>query len=152
MKTKLFTLALLLISAASFSQTADESAIKAVIEGESAAFRQCKADKVLSYWLNAAYVSHDYTEKDSGYGYLRGYEGVSKAIRKYIADHPEMATDKTVYTNHDYRIHVNGTSAWATFVTDAVNGTKKSLAYNSRYLEKNKGAWKIAAVTGKPAP
>ena len=156
MKTKLFTLALLLISAGAFAQLkADEAAIKAVIEGESAAFHQCKADKAISYWLNAPYVSHDYTEKGSGY--LRGYEAVTKALRKYIGEHPEMATDKTVRKNHDYRIHVNGTSAWATYIGDVVNGTKKTIepptrSYNGRYLEKANGTWKLVAVTGKSAP
>lgn len=155
MKTKLFTLTLLLISAGAFAQTADEKAIKAVIEGESTAFRQCKADKAISYWLNAPYVSHSYTEKGSGY--LRGYETVTKALRKYIGEHPEMATDKTVHKNHDYVIHVNGTSAWATYIGDAVNGAKKTIepptrSYNGRYLEKANGTWKLVANIGKPAP
>jgi hypothetical protein len=134
MKTNLFTLALLLLSAGAFAQTTDVSAIRTVIEDESVAFYQGNADKAVSYWLNAPYVSHDYTEK--GIGYLRGYATVSKAIKKYIHDHPEMATDKTVYKNHDYQIHVNGTSAWATFITDAMAGTKKSQALNARYLER----------------
>ena len=155
MKTKLFTLALLLMSVVSFAQTVDEKAVKAVIEGESTAFRQCKADKAISHWLNAPYVSHDYTEK--GKGYLRGYEAVTKALRKYIGEHPEMAADKAVHKNYDYRIHVNGNSAWATFITDAVNGTKKTIepptrSYNGRYLEKANGTWKLVAVTGKSAP
>ena len=157
MKTKLFTLTLLLMSAGAMAQNTatDVSAIKTVIEQESAAFRQGKADKVLSYWLNAPYVSHDYTEKGSGY--LRGYGAVSKAIRKYIGDHPEMATDKTVYKSHDYQIRVNGNSAWATFVTDAVNSTKKPIeppmrSYDARYLEKANGGWKLVAVTGKSVP
>ncbi len=152
MKTTFLCLALLLMSGASFAQTsaADESAIKTITEQESAAFRQGKADKALSYWANVPYASHDYTEKGSGY--LRGYSVVSKAIRKYIGDHPGMATDKTVYKNHDYQIHVNGNSAWATYITDAVNGSQKSQSYNARYLEKLNGTWKLVAVAGKPAP
>lgn len=151
MKTPFFLLALLLTSAATFAQSpADEAAVKAVIEGESTAFRQCKADKALSYWANVPYASHNYTEKGSGY--LRGYSVISKAIRKYIGEHPEMATDKTVNKNHDYQIRVNGSSAWATYITDAVDGGKKSQSYNGRYLEKINGAWKLVAVTGKPAP
>lgn len=128
----------------------DEAAIKTVIEQESAAFLQCKADKVLSYWANVPYASHDYTEK--GGSYLRGYEVISKAIRKYIGEHPEMATAKTVHKNYDYLIHVNGNVAWATFVTDALAGKTKSLSYNARFLEKMNGAWKLVSVTGKTAP
>lgn len=129
---------------------ADEKAIKNIIESESSAYHQRNAGKAVSYWLKAPYISHDYTQK--GLSYLRGYPTVPNAIRAYIKAHPELATDKTVYKNHDYLIHVNGNSAWATFITDATAGGKKSQSYNARYVEKANGAWKLVAVTGKPAP
>ena len=148
MKTSLLFLALLLMSTASFAQSADEKAIRNTIAGESAAFYQRNADKVLSYWANVPYASHSYTEKGSGY--LRGYGSVSKAIRKYIGDHPAVSPDS--YKAHDFMIHVNGNSALATFITDALAGTKKSQSYDARYLEKINGAWKLVSVYGIPAP
>ncbi|GAB2576431.1 Cif family virulence factor [Spirosoma areae] len=149
MKTALTLLALCLTTMATIAQNpADEKAIKNVIAGESAAFYQRNADKVLSYWANVPYASHSYTEK--GMGYLRGYDAVSKAIKKYISGHPDLGRD--VHKTHDFRIHVNGNSALATFITDAVSGTKKSQSYDARYLEKVKGAWKLVSVYGTPAP
>ena len=149
MKKSLILFALLLTSAASFAQTsADESVIRTVIAGESAAFYQRNADKVLSYWANVPYASHSYTEK--GNGYLRGYAVVSKAIRKYIGEHPDSGRDSR--KARDFMIHVNGNSALATFITDAVSGTKKSQSYDARYLEKINGAWKLVSVYGTPAP
>lgn len=149
MKTKLFTLALLLISAGAMAQTsADEAAIKTVVEQESEAFHQRKADKALSYWAKVPYTSHTYTEK--GMGYVRGYEAISKAMKNVLAKFPEV--DKKSYKNHDYKIHVKGTTAWATYITDAMDGTKKSQTYAGRYLEKINGVWKLVAVVNTPAP
>ena len=80
MKTHLFTLTLLLMtSAATFAQSADEEAIKNVIARESDAFHQRDADKALSYWANVPYASHYYTEK--GLGYVRGYDAISKGMK-----------------------------------------------------------------------
>ncbi|GAB3639611.1 nuclear transport factor 2 family protein [Spirosoma arcticum] len=140
--------ALWLVSMVGYAQSADESAIKTVVEQESVAFHQRKADKVLSYWANVPYASHTYTEK--GMGYVRGYETISKAMKNVLGKLP--ATDKNVYKNHDYRIHINGTSAWATFITDAVDGNKKRQTYDARYLEKIKGVWKLVSVVGIAAP
>ncbi len=149
MKTKLFTLALLLMSAGSFAQSkADESAIKTVVEQESEAFHQRKADRALSYWANVPYASHTYSEK--GMGYVRGYEAISKAMKKVLTKYPEV--DKKAYKNHDYQIHITGTTAWATYITDAVDGTKKSQTYAGRYLEKANGIWKLVGVVNTPAP
>lgn len=149
MKTFYLFFALLLINVSAFAQnSADESAIKAVIARESVAFYQRNADKVLSYWANVSYSSHTYTEK--GIGYLRGYGPVSQAIRKYIDEHPDMG--KSSHKTHDFIIHVNGNSALATFITDGLTGTKKSQSYDARYLEKINGAWKLVSVFGTPAP
>lgn len=45
-----------LVSLVGYAQSADEKAIKSVIQSESAAFYQRNADKVVSYWLNAPYI------------------------------------------------------------------------------------------------
>lgn len=148
MKIPLFLLALLLTSAATFAQSPDEKAIRIIIAGESAAFYQRNADKVLSYWANVPYASHSYTEKGSGY--LRGYAVISKAIRKYIGEHSDLG--KSSRKTHDFMIHVNGNSALATFITDEQSGTRKSQSYDARHLEKQNGVWKLVSVYGTPAP
>lgn len=147
MKINLFTLALMLTGAVSLAQSADEKAVKSVIAGESAAFYGRNPDKVLSYWANVPYASHSYTEK--GNGYLRGYTAISKTIKKYIGDHPDLIKDR--HTAYDFMIHVNDNSALATFITDGLTGTKKSRSYDARYLEKLNGTWKLVSVYGTPA-
>ncbi len=148
MKTNSFTLlALLLMSAGAFAQSADEAAIKATIEGESAAFHQREPDKVMFYWLNAPYVSHYYNEK--GTGYVRGYEAINNGMRMVLSRNPEV--DKAVYKNHDYLIRINGSSAWATFITDRAERAKTTQTYDARYLEKADGVWKLVAVLSSPA-
>lgn len=144
----LFATLLCFISLTGYAQSADEKAIKTVIAGESAAFYQRNADKVVSYWANVPYASHSYTEK--GIGYVRGYEAISKAIKKYIGAHPDLGNGS--HKPHDFMIHVNGNSALATFVTDGLTGAKKSQSYDARYLEKINGAWKLVSVYGTPAP
>ena len=149
MKTFYSFFALLLINASVFAQNSvDESAIKTVVEQESVAFHQRKADKALSYWANVPYASHYYSEK--GMGYVRGYPAISKGMKNVLSRFPDA--DKNVYKNHDYQIRVNGTSAWATFITDAVDGSKKRQTYDARYLEKINGVWKLVSVTSTPAP
>ncbi|WP_018622545.1 nuclear transport factor 2 family protein [Spirosoma luteum] len=149
MKTHLFTLTLLLMtSAATFAQSAEEEAIKNVIAGESSAFHQREADKALSYWANVPYASHYYTEK--GMGYIRGYDAISKGMKNVLSRFPDA--DKSLYKNHDYLIRVNGTSAWATFIVDIMEGDKKHQNHDARYLEKVNGAWKLVSVVSTPAP
>ena len=93
-----------------------------MIAGESDAFHQRDADKALSYWANVPYASHYYTEK--GLGYVRGYDAISKAMKSVLGKLPEV--DKKVYKNHDYRIRVNGTSAWTTYIVDTIDGIKNT--------------------------
>jgi hypothetical protein len=147
MKTNLITLTLLLISAATFAQSAVEKAITTVIEQETMAFHQRKADKALSYWADVPYASHYYTEK--GMGYVRGYDAISKGMKDVLNRLP--AVDKNVYKTHDYLIHVNGTSAWVSYITDILTGDKKHQTYDARYLEKVNGVWKLVSVVSTPA-
>ncbi|GAB2564124.1 hypothetical protein [Spirosoma aerophilum] len=147
MKITLCILAQLLMSAAAFAQSTDETAIKNVIAGESAAFHQRNANKALSYWANVPYASHYYTEK--GKGYIRGFESISKIMKDVIKRMP--AVDKNVYKTHDYLLHVNGTSAWVSYITDIQEGTKKRQTHDARYLEKISGTWKLVSVVSTPA-
>lgn len=147
MKTPLLLLALL-TAKTSFAQSAEEKAIKTVVEQESVAFHQRKADKALSYWANVPYASHSYSEK--GMGYVRGYAAIRNGMKSVLSRFPDA--DKSVYKNHDYQIRVNGSSAWATFITDVLAGDKKRQTYDARYLEKIDGVWKLVSVASTPAP
>ena len=131
-----------------YAQSTDEKAITAVIGDETTAFYQRKADKALSYWANVPYASHSYSEKGSGC--VRGYKAISAGMKQVLKRHTEP--DKNIYKRHDFIIHVNGSSAWATYITDIIDGAKKSQSYDARYLEKINGVWKIVSAVAKPAP
>ncbi|GAB3011618.1 nuclear transport factor 2 family protein [Spirosoma pulveris] len=146
MKTTLFILAQLFFSAVGFAQSADETAIKNVIAAETTAFHQRNANKTMSYWANVPYASHYYTEK--GMGYVRGYDAISKSVKAVIS---RLPADNNVYKTHDYLLHVNGTSAWVSYITDIQTGTKKRQTHDARYLEKVSGTWKLVSVVSTPA-
>ncbi len=135
-------------SAIQASVADDEMAIKQVIEGESTAFFQRNTEQLLTYWANVPYVSHSYNEKGSGY--IRGYDKYSNVVEKYVSEHPELS--KGSFKNRDYIIHINGTSAWATYIHEQIAGDNKNTAYSSTYLEKNGfGVWKIVGYGSSDA-
>ncbi len=132
---------------------ADQAAIKKVIEEHVAAFNKRQPDANLSFWVKAPYVSHSYVGPNTGY--IRGFDKLSTEVRAYMAEHP--ASTSTESRLSDFVMHVNGTSAWVTFVQDRYrDGKRVGGTYEARYMEKIDGAWKIAAVVAKdsapPAP
>lgn len=129
MKKHLFLFALLLCSTLTFAQTKqDEVAIKAVIEGETAAFGNYQADKVLSYWVNAPYVTHSLT--------LNGYEDFKTALVGLDKNRYPLGSQYQTARNSNYRFHLNGTSAWVTFVQERTTPGGPARNNASRYLEK----------------
>ena len=52
---------------------------------------------------------------------------------------PDIMGDKSVSVNTNYKISINGNSAWSTTATDET----KSYSYEMRMLEKINGQWKI---------
>ena len=120
----------------------DEAAIKLVIESETNSFKSRDADKAISHWLKAPYVSHSYTTK--GLGYIRGHENVSAAIKNYLKTYPMIDSSPTDY--HDYIIRVNGSSAWATWISASTLDGKKMDYNKAAYLQKTGGLWKMASA------
>ncbi len=142
MKTKLFSLALLLMSSATFAQNkADETAIKAVLEGHTQAVMDKDAEKAVSYFANSPNVAISFQQPGSGY--VRGYQAVTGGYRSVInADSFKKSEDKL--TTADYLFRIVGNTAFVTYIeTDtAPDGTAKR-THKANYLEKENGQWKM---------
>lgn len=141
MKTKLFTLALLLMSAATFAQNkADEAAIKAVLVGHTQATMDRDFEKAISYFANSPNTAISFQEPGSGY--IRGYQAVADAYKRQVKAGSKKSDDKL--TTADYRFRIVGNTAFVTYIeTDtAPDGTAKR-THKVNYLEKENGQWKM---------
>lgn len=141
MKTKLFALALLLMSAATFAQNKeDEAAIKAVLVGHTQAVMDRDAEKAVSYFANSPNTAISFQQPGSGY--IRGYQAVTDIYRSHINADRKKKDEKL--TTADYRFRIVGNTAFVTYIeTDtAPDGTAKR-THKVNYLEKENGQWKM---------
>lgn len=157
MKTKLFTLALLLIGTASFAQNAaaqqaasaeDETAIKKVIEGETTAMYSRDFKTSFNYWANVAYISRVSTDKEGKVTKMTGDE-LRKIAEQYAAQN--LAPSKETATRENWFIRVNGNAAFVIF--DQHNqypDGKTRDSVEERYMERIDNEWKIVNVTNLP--
>ena len=112
------------------------SAIKAVIEKETTTWRLGDIKGHADCWHVQPYTRILVSTAD----------GVTLDISPNIIINPtpDIMGDKSVSVNTNYKISVNGNSAWSSHdqETTATDG-KKSNSYEMRMLEKINGQWKI---------
>lgn len=120
---------------------ADETAIKAVLEGHSRAALGKDTEKAISYFADSpnTAVSHQLP----GSGYIRGYQAVADGYRKVLnADSFKKSPDKL--TTGDYRFRIVGNTAFVTYIeTQTAPDGKVSRTHKANYLEKENGQWKM---------
>ncbi|MCP3932756.1 MAG: hypothetical protein GY705_27100, partial [Bacteroidetes bacterium] len=127
----------------SFSQskklTADEAAIKEVIENESKFFwgRDYKGWK--STWVHDKHIVWTRGTRD-GVRQIKGWKAWNKEVKSLWKAVPDSQPFNMRRWNYHFRIFGNG--AWVTFDQDA-NG---SFSEDMRVLEKTKKGWKIVMV------
>ena len=142
MKKQLITLVLSLVcSSATFAQTADETQIKKVIEGEKAANDAHDYEKYQSYWAKTPNTSFLY----NGMFLFVGDE----LWKQSDAHWKTVKSIKCNNTRTDWNIRVKGEAAFVTFSQSVENLEKNTTSetYEERYLEKIEGDWKILNVT-----
>lgn len=117
-------------------KTDESSAIKAVIERETTTWRLGDIKGHADCWHIQPYTRILVSTAD----------GVTLDISPNIIINPtpDIMGDKSVSVNTNYKISVNGNSAWSSHdqETTATDG-KKSNSYEMRMLEKINGQWKI---------
>ncbi len=132
-------LTFLIVSIVLFScnkKTDETSAIKAVIERETTTWRLGDIKGHAACWHIQPYTRILVSTAD----------GLTLDISPNIIINPtpDIMGDKSVSVNTNYKISVNGNSAWSSHdqQTTATDGTK-SYSYEMRMLEKINGQWKI---------
>ena len=151
MKISSLVLALLLISAASFAQSsADETAIRTVLETETRAFHEANGDLVRAQWSAKPYVErqHANLQEITGAPFLKGdrmrtfADGYMKTLKP---------SGHTVRMS-DYDVHLSGATAWATYTQEEVDGagTVVGKQREIRVLEREPAGWKIVFLGLQP--
>lgn len=142
---KIFTLIFLALTLNTFAQSAEETAVKKVIEEEKAAADAADYKTYLSHWAKVPYASFLYA----------GGLFVGDALWKKMDE--VWATRKPRKVNNirsEWNVRANGASAFVTFFQrqEMVENNGIVESYEERYLEKVNGEWKIVNVTawGKP--
>lgn len=141
----LFTAGLLLVAvtlngqskAAAF--TADEAAIKDVIENESKYFWGRDFKNWKKNWLQTDYIRWTVATKD-GVRQLVGWDAWKQEVEKLFEQSPKpQPYDHVKKSNYQFRIYGDG----ALVIFDQEADTKSR---ELRVLEKEKGKWKIVVV------
>jgi len=150
MKAQLLFSALILFTAAlpkASAQSAEEEAIKKVVVSETKYYLMGDSIAWKATWLHDSKVTHTWASSGS-YGVMIGWDSIKRrVIRSMVFNGPR---DTSQLKNENYLIRVNGNLATADF--DQVSGestdSSRYVARSHRILVKEKGKWKIAAVSG----
>lgn len=122
------------------AQTADETAIKTVIEAETQAWHDGNIQKQIGCW-NIQPYSKSLISLENGQ-----LINITEADAKNAP--PQTQGDGGSSSHNNYQIKVNGSMAYVNFdeVTTAKDGTKR-YSREMRVLEKISSTWKIIAVS-----
>ena len=85
--------------------------------------------------------------RQNWYGYVVGWDKLSKSIKVNIAKDPEPLAE--TFENTDYKIKIYDRSAWVVYNENSfnVNGDFIRKVINVRFLEKINGVWKIVYLS-----
>jgi ketosteroid isomerase-like protein len=130
------------------SVTADEEAIKSVIENLTAAMYARYFKTYLSYWVNAPYASRVSTDRQGAVTKTTG-DDYRKTLEQYAAQNLKPSGEKATRAN--WLIRVNGNSAFVIFDqhNEYPDGTNRD-SVEERYLERVNNEWKMVNVTVLP--
>lgn len=142
MKAILTILLFFFFSSLCFAQQ-EETAIKAVLDKETTAFFKHDFKSSYSFWRLKPQSLAIVSEPDGKVLYLTGKE--------LNADYTAKALEATVFPDEfkrsDWRFQVQGSAAYVTFEqTVSKANTVTGQTYESRYMEKVNGEWKIISM------
>ncbi len=153
MKTKLILPALLLISAATFAQTAadearsDASAVKTTLETETRAFHEANTDLLRAQWSTKPYAERQHASLEAALGvpFVKGDKLTSFADAYMKTLKPSGNTTRV----SDYNVHISGAMAWATYTQETLDkaGAVVNKQRGIRVLERETAGWKIVFLS-----
>ena len=119
-----------------YSQTADETAIKKLLEKESSTWRAGDVKAHADCWAIKPYSRILISTGDG--------DALDLPPEMMINPPADMIGEGGTSANSNYKMNVNGNSAWVSHneVSTAKDG-KKSFSYEFRILEKINGNWKL---------
>jgi hypothetical protein len=144
----IFTMTFCLLTSLS-AQSADEAAIKALIEKETASYHNADVAGMIACWANVPQTFLLVGAADAE-GKLQSYVSTNEK-----SDLPQQLTemmkeakpDGVTFQNSDYVFRINGSSAFVRYEqTETDPKGTKIYAHETRYLEKINGQWKIIYV------
>jgi hypothetical protein len=143
-KSFILILGALLLCAQTFSQTADQEAIKKVCIAETQAYVDFDYDALASYHVQSANDQLAYNTPDGSFGSISGWEAIGKGLKNYFQtgkkETVKLASDHFIFVIHD-------DMAFACYNASSQNTEgKTTLAKEFRTLLKINGQWKILAV------
>lgn len=143
MKKTLITFALLIMGAGTWAQSnsADETAIKKVLEMETDAANNRDYERWIDCFAKTPDVAFGFTSLLPTY-MLRSYDKLAEFGKIFFRDNPVSSTDSFEFS--DFQIRINGTSPIVTYLQTNTNkdGTKERY-HKGEYLEKIEGEWKM---------
>ncbi|MBC7572072.1 MAG: nuclear transport factor 2 family protein [Spirosoma sp.] len=127
------------------TQSADEEAIKKVVEEQTAASYARDSKAYMAAWANTPYITRVGSYPEIGVTKVVGDE-FRKAVTEAYAKPGEPSKDKV--TRDNWLIRINGNSAFVVFdqYNARPNGTTRH-SVEERYLERINSEWKIVNVT-----
>jgi len=149
MKTKLLSLALLLMSAGAFAQTAadearsDVSAVRNTLDTETLAFHEANGELQRAQWSTKPYAERQHASLEPALGvpYVKGDKLTSFADAYLKTLKPSGLTTRV----SDYDVHISGAMAWATYTQETLDkaGAVTRKQREVRVLERETAGWKI---------
>lgn len=143
-KTCFFIFGLILFCAHSYSQTADEDAIKKVCIAETQAYVDFDYDALASYHVQSADDQLAYNTPDGTFGSKSGWKAISKGLKNYFQTGKKQ---NLKLSSENYHFVIHGDMAFVWFDASTQNDAgKTTLMKGYRTLLKINGQWKILAV------
>jgi hypothetical protein len=143
-KSFILILGVLLFCAHSYSQTADQEAIKKVCIAETQAYVDFDFDAWASYHVQSADDQLAWNAPDGSFGSESGWETISKGMKDYFQTGKKKNV-KLSSDNYSFVIHDDMAFVWFNASSQNTEG-KTTLAKGFRTLLKINGQWKILAV------
>ena len=135
-------LCLSLLLSNAFAQSKDEKAIKAVIEKETAAWFARDAKAMESYWAKVPQTTQCVSLLGDVVMFNTAESTKGKDPFAGVGHEPQKAT----VTRTDWNIRMVGNGTYVTYTEKDETAGVTSHFYESRFMEKIDGQWKIVAV------
>lgn len=143
-KTYFFIVGLLLFCANSYSQTAEEDAIKKVCIAQTQAYADFDYEALASYHVQSAEDLLAWNTPNGAFGTQTGWENIRKSLKYYFQTGKKQYL-KSSSENYHFIIHGDMAFVWFDYSTQTEAG-KTTLMKGYRSMLKINGQWKILAV------